>query len=125
MDISGATVVGMDALADAVAVFKDNGLDIDVLDSVCDSEDGEHRGDTSGVDTAGVDVGIDALASRGWVGLGMDVVEVNVAGADAPCFEGEIGDNCTGVNVSVFEGEEQEGSVVPSRTSVVEERSSS
>lgn len=125
MDISGATVVGMDALADAVAVFKDNGLDIDVLDSVCDSEDGEHRGDTSGVDTAGVDVGVDALASRGWVGLGMDVVEVNVAGADAPRFEGEIGDNCAGVDVSVLEGEEQEGSVVPSRTSVVEERSSS
>ena len=47
----------------------------------------------------------------------MGVMEVRVAGADT-------GDNCAGVDVIVFEGEEQEGSTCD-RTSVVEERPSS
>ena len=96
MDILGADV------ADVVAVFKG---------------DGESGGDTSGVDRMGVDVRVGVLASRGGDGLGMGVMEVRAAGADT-------GDNCVGVDVIVFEGEEQEGSACD-RTSVVEERPSS
>ena len=121
--ISGADVT----LAGVIAVFKDSGLDIDVLDSACESEDGESGGDTlgvntlgvdtPGVDTPGVDDHVDALVGRGEDRLGMDVV----AGADLPCFEGEIGDNCASVDAFVFEGKEQQGSEVSDSTGVAEE----
>ena len=120
--VSGADVT----LAGVVAVFKDSGLDINVLDSACESEDGESGGDTLGVDTPGVDTPgvddrVDALAGRGEDRLGMDVV----AGADLPCFEGEIGVDCASVDVFVFEGEEQQGSEVSDSTGITEERPSS
>ena len=55
-------------------------------------------GDTSGVDTVGGTVGVDAPMDEL---SGMDVV-------------GEIaGENCTGVDVFVFKGEEQGGSEIP------------
>ena len=125
--VSGADVT----LAGVVAVFKDSGLDIDALDSACESEDGESGGDTlgvntpgvdtPGVDTPGVDDRVDALAGRGEDRLGMDVV----AGADLPCSAGEIGDNCASVDAFVFEGEGQQASEVPDSTGVAEERPSS
>ena len=120
--VSGADVT----LAGVVAVFKDSGLDIDALDSACESEDGESGGDTLGVntlgvDTPGVDDCVDALAGRGEDRLGMDVV----AGADLPCSVGEIGDNCASVDAFVFEGEGQQASEVPDSTGVTEERPSS
>ena len=135
--VSGADVT----LAGVVTVFKDSGLDIDALDSACESEDGESGGDTlgvntpgvdtpgvdtpgvdtPGVDTPGVDDRVDALAGRGEDRLGMDVV----AGADLPCSAGEIGDNCASVDAFVFEGEGQQASEVPDSTGVAEERPSS
>ena len=120
--VSGADVT----LAGVIAVFKDSGLDINVLDSACESEDGESGGDTLGVDTPGVDTPgvddrVDALAGRGEDRLGMDVV----AGADLPCFEGEIGVDCASVDAFVFEGEEQQGSEVSDSTGVTEEHPSS
>ena len=123
-----AAVLGADVtLAGVVAVFKDSGLDINVLDSACESENGESGGDmlgvnmlgvdTPGVDTPGVDDHVDALVGRGEDRLGMDVV----AGTDLPCFEGEIGNNCVSVDVFVFEGKEQQGSEVSDSTGIAEE----
>ena len=130
-------VLGADVtLAGVVTVFKDSGLDIDVLDPACESEDGESRGDmlrvdtlgvntlgvdTLGVDTPGVDDHVDALVGRGEDRLGMDVV----AGTDLPCFEGEIGDNCMSVDAFVFKGKEQQGSEVSDSTGIAEECPSS
>ena len=114
MDVSGAKVSGVDALVVAVSTFKDDGLDIDALGSACDSEEGERGGDTLGVDMAGVDdCTFDAVAIRGEDRSGVDVVEVNAAGADTPRFEGEIGDSCAGVDSFVFEGDKQDVLVVP------------
>ena len=97
------------------SAFKDNGVDTDVPDSAYNSEEGEGGGDTAGVDTVGVDADVcNALASRG---RGRSGVEVNVTGASAPGLEGEIGDNCAGIDV-FFEGEEQEG--VSGSTAVAE-----
>lgn len=124
MDVSGAKASGVDALVVAVSTFKDDGLDIDALGSACDSEEGERGGDTSGVDTAGVDdCTFDAVAIRGEDRSGVDVVEVNAAGADAPRFEGEIGDGCAGVDSFVFEGDKQDVLVVPA-SPAAEERPS-
>ena len=131
-DVSGADVT----LAGVIAVFKDSGLDIDVLDSACESEDGESGGDTLGVDTLGVNMlGVDMLGVdtpgvddhvNALVGRGEDRLEMDiVAGADLPCFEGEIGVDCASVDVFVFEGEEQQGSEVSDSTGVTEEHPSS
>ena len=121
MDVLGAKVSGMDALVVAVSTFKDDSLDIDALGSACDSEEGERGGDTSGVDTAGVDdCTFNAVAIRGEDRSGVDVVEVNVAGADAPRFEGEIGDGCAGVDSFVFEGDKQDVLVVPANPAAEE-----
>ena len=106
VDISGANMAGIDASGEAVSTFNDDGLGIDVPDSAFNSEEGRGGGDTSGVATAGVDAPVDEL-------LGMDVV-------------GEIaGENCTGVDVFVFEGEEQGGSEIPGGMGVAEEHPSS
>ena len=57
--VLGESEAGMDTLADAVSVSKDNDPNSDVLDSAHDSEEGESEGDTSGVDTAGDTAGVD------------------------------------------------------------------
>ena len=57
--VLGESEAGMDTLADAVSVSKDNDPNSDVLDSAHDSEEGESEGDTLGVDTAGGTVGVD------------------------------------------------------------------
>ena len=107
VDVSGAADVA--GMGGEVAVFKGDGCDIDVLYS----EDGESGGDVQGVDTAGVDVCMDALAS-GEDGLGINIVGVNVAVEIA----GDSG-------VVIFEGEEQEESVVSgSSEAIAEERPS-
>ena len=96
--VLGESEAGMDTLADAVSVSKDNDPNSDVLDPAHDSEEGESEGDTSGVDTAGDTAGVDVR---------VDDVADEMAG-----------ENCMGKDVFVFKGKEQE---VPGSMGMAEE----